>query len=271
MVSPMALFQASTINTDTISNGIGFLFLGASLAFASRELISWKSWWALLGLIALLFMAKVNLIFLVLLPFLLIRPSRFKMKYGYLIMAAAAVVLFLVEVGGWNVVAYSHFTRALEGANPAAASSLHSLGSMAIHQDHSERYLDEHSRLHARLGRRIRLQLLPGPRADLLLYPLAVIAALAAAVTKSLLSPSELSSATAPIQPEGSPHPVPGLQPRRIEQTLHAISFALYYLSSAICLPSSPCTSPLPQCKVSLWQACRDATLLQSCHCPCWR
>ena len=119
MVSPMALFQASSISADTISNGIGFLFLGASLGIAAKGKLSWKHWWLLLALIALLFTAKVNLSFLVLLPFLLIRPSRFEMKYGYLLLAAAAVLLFVVEVAGWNVVAYSHFTRMLEGASPA--------------------------------------------------------------------------------------------------------------------------------------------------------
>lgn len=119
-VSPMALFQASSISTDTISNGIGFLFLGASLGLASRQEISWKSWWLLLGLVALLFMAKVNLLFMVLLPFLLIPPSRFKMKYGYAMLLTATAALFLIEVGGWNVVAYAHVTRMLEGANPTA-------------------------------------------------------------------------------------------------------------------------------------------------------
>ncbi len=118
MVSPMALFQASSISADTISNGIGFLFLGASLGLAAKEQLSWKHWLMLLGLIALLFMAKVNLLFLVLLPFLLIRPSRYKMKGGYYLLAAATVALFAVEVAGWNVLAYSHFTRMLEGASP---------------------------------------------------------------------------------------------------------------------------------------------------------
>ncbi len=118
MISPMALFQASSVSADTISNGIGFLFLGASLGLAAKERLSWKHWLLLLGLIALLFMAKVNLLFLVLLPFLLIRPSRFARKSGYYVLAAATVVLFLVEVAGWNILAYSHFTRMLEGASP---------------------------------------------------------------------------------------------------------------------------------------------------------
>ena len=133
MVSPMALFQASSISADTISNGIGFLFIGASLALAGKNEIAsggvpgnahprndvgWREWWLLVGLIALLFVAKVNLLFLVLLPFLLIGPRRFKMKGGYALLAGAAALLLVVEVAGWNVAAYSHFTRMLEGASP---------------------------------------------------------------------------------------------------------------------------------------------------------
>lgn len=118
IVSPMALYQASTVSADTISNGIGFLFLAAILALAARAEIRWPQWLALLGLIALLFFAKVNLVYLALLPFLLIPSSKFKMRFGYVLLAAAAVVLLAVEVGGWNVVAYSKFTRALTGASP---------------------------------------------------------------------------------------------------------------------------------------------------------
>jgi uncharacterized membrane protein len=118
ILAPMAVFQAATISADTISNGIGFFFVGATLALAQRRGVAWKQWLYLLGLLALLFTGKVNLIFLALLPFLLIRPSRYSMRYGFALLAAAGVALFLVEVGGWNVVAYSRFTRALEGANP---------------------------------------------------------------------------------------------------------------------------------------------------------
>jgi uncharacterized membrane protein len=116
--SPMAVFQASTISADTISNGIGFFFLGASLAIAGRKEIDWRQWFLLLGLVALLLVGKVNLVFLILLPFLLIPPTRFRMKAGFVLLAVAALALFLVEVIGWNAVAYSMFTRALEGANP---------------------------------------------------------------------------------------------------------------------------------------------------------
>ena len=118
MAAPMAVFQASTISTDGISNGIGFLFLGATLATARRKEIAWKQWLMLLGLLALLFAGKVNLVFLAALPFLLIGPSRFRVKHGYLLLLIAALLLLLVEVIGWNSLAYSKFTRALEGADP---------------------------------------------------------------------------------------------------------------------------------------------------------
>jgi uncharacterized membrane protein len=123
VVSPMAVFQASTISADTISNGIAFLFIGASLAIAGREQVGWKGWLLQLGLFALLLAGKVNLIFLLLLPFLLIPPSRFRMRYGYALLAACALLLVLIEVVGWNLVAYSRFTRALTGADPRAQLS----------------------------------------------------------------------------------------------------------------------------------------------------
>jgi uncharacterized membrane protein len=118
ITAPMALFQASTISADTISNGIGFLFLGCTLAIANKKELNWKDWGILVILIAILFLAKVNLVFLALLPFLLIAPSKFKMKYGYILLGFVSIALLLVEVGGWSIVAYSRFTRALEGADP---------------------------------------------------------------------------------------------------------------------------------------------------------
>jgi uncharacterized membrane protein len=118
IAAPMALFQASTISADTISNGIGFFFLGCTLAIANRKELGWKEWAALAGLIALLFLAKVNLVFLALLPFLLTPPSKYRMKGGYVLLGFLVLALFLVEVGGWNLLAYSRFTRALQGADP---------------------------------------------------------------------------------------------------------------------------------------------------------
>jgi uncharacterized membrane protein len=118
VIAPMALYQAATISADTISNGIGFLFLGSTLALVHKKELGWKEWGALVLLIVLLFVAKVNLVFLALLPFLLIPPSKFRMKYGYILLAFVSLALFLIEVGGWSIIAYSKFTRALQGADP---------------------------------------------------------------------------------------------------------------------------------------------------------
>ncbi len=178
MVSPMALFQASSISADTISNGIGFLFLGASLGLAAKEQLRWRHWLLLLGLIALLFMAKVNLLFLVLLPFLLIRPSRYAMKGGYYLLAAAAVILLGAEVAGWNVVAYSHFTRMLEGASPTGqiayilSAPLNFIAIMA-----RDIWTNGPSYLQGWVGV-YGYNYWPVPALTYILYPLAVIAAL---------------------------------------------------------------------------------------------
>lgn len=119
-VSPMALFQASTISADSISNGITLLFIGGTLAVAAREELGWKEWGALAVLFFILFFGKVNIVPLALLPFFLISPSRFKIKHGYLTLAAVAIFMLFVEVGGWNFIAYSRYTAALtvDGADP---------------------------------------------------------------------------------------------------------------------------------------------------------
>ena len=46
VVSPMALFQASTISADAISNGIGFVFVAVTLAMATSSHGSSHSRWA---------------------------------------------------------------------------------------------------------------------------------------------------------------------------------------------------------------------------------
>lgn len=117
-VAPMAVFQAATINADTISNGIGLLFISVCLGLRFREQIRWREWGILIGCIFLLLLAKVNLIFLLFLPFLILSPARFKMSGGYALLAAAALILVLVEVGGWNVLAFSHAQSVFPGADP---------------------------------------------------------------------------------------------------------------------------------------------------------
>jgi len=119
--SPMASFQAATISADTISNGMGFLFIAGCLRAAGFEEIGWKEFGNLVILIFLLFLAKINLVPLIVLPFLLITSSRFTRKGSYLLLLAVTVVLFIVEVAGWNIIASRHVDSILANdANPAA-------------------------------------------------------------------------------------------------------------------------------------------------------
>lgn len=123
-VSPLALFQASTVTADSISNGIGLLFIGACLAICMREQIRMRDLLVLLLLIALLFLAKVNLVALALLPFFLLRPSDFNKRGGYALMALGTLVLLALEVGGWNLTAYPRVQSSMiGGADPVGQLS----------------------------------------------------------------------------------------------------------------------------------------------------
>ncbi len=118
VIAPMAIYQAGTISTDTISNGIGFLFVSSCLFIATRQNIRWKEWLLLLFLFFVLFSAKVNMTILAFLPFIIIPPSRFRMKAGYPLLVIFTLLLALIEVLGWNIIAYSRFFTALPGSNP---------------------------------------------------------------------------------------------------------------------------------------------------------
>jgi Predicted membrane protein (DUF2142) len=120
VITPMAVYQASTISTDTVSNGIGFLFIACCLHFADQTEVNWKNFGILILLFFLLFSTKVNLAFLAFLPFIILRPAWFKMKRGYILLVLSAVLLLLLEVGGWNILAYSRFYTAMPGANPVS-------------------------------------------------------------------------------------------------------------------------------------------------------
>jgi len=117
--SPLAILQAATVTPDTISNGIAFLFIGGCLGIAVKSELRWRELTTLMILVLVLFWAKVNMVPLALLPFLIIPLSKFKVRYGYWMLLAAAVVLFVVEVAGWNLLAYSRYYDALEGADPS--------------------------------------------------------------------------------------------------------------------------------------------------------
>lgn len=120
-LSPMALFQATTISTDAISNGIGFLFIAGCLRVAESKEIGWRESGTLIFFIFLLFLAKVNLVPLILLAFLLIPPARFTQKGSYAFLLATIVIFFLVEVAGWNMIATTYSDALL--ANDASSSA----------------------------------------------------------------------------------------------------------------------------------------------------
>ena len=116
-VSPVAILQAATISADSISNGIAFLFIGGILAIAQNKEIGWKKWWGILLLVFILFMAKVNLLFLILL-LALISPKRYQKKIMLPLLVVLLVVLFLSEVVGWSVLAYPRLGTPPEGTDP---------------------------------------------------------------------------------------------------------------------------------------------------------
>ena len=116
--SPVAILQASTISADSISNGIALFFIGGVLALANRKVFHWKEWISLTLLFLILFWGKINIIPLALLPFLVLQRAQIKARYGFLILIVLSVGIFLLEVIGWNLLAYSRYYEALEGADP---------------------------------------------------------------------------------------------------------------------------------------------------------
>ena len=128
-VSPIAVYQASTVSSDAILNGIGLFFVAACLAICRSKEIRWRDLVSILLLIALLFAAKINLAALGLLPFVLLRPSDFKVRGGYALLALATVLLLAIEVGGWSVITYPRVQESMiDGSNPLGQVS-HILGS----------------------------------------------------------------------------------------------------------------------------------------------
>jgi len=117
--SPVAILQAATIGADAISNGIAFLFISGTLAIADRRQLHRREWIILTSLFFLLFFGKVNIVPLALLPFLLIRPSQFKSRSAYYALLATAAILLLVEIVGWNAIAYSRLSTPPTGTDPA--------------------------------------------------------------------------------------------------------------------------------------------------------
>jgi len=131
-VSPMALFQATTVSPDAISNGIGFLFIAGCLRLAEFKEINWRECGILVFFIFLLFLAKLNLVPLVLLPFLLIPPARFAKIRTYLFLLAMTVILFAVEISGWNMLVSRNLTSVMTNDANLTAQLRHILGAPLI-------------------------------------------------------------------------------------------------------------------------------------------
>ena len=131
-VTPMALFQATTISPDAISNGLGLLFIAGCLKLAESKEITWRECGGLVLLVFLLFLAKLNLVPLILLPFLLIPPARFAKNGTYPFLLAMTVLLFAVEVAGWNMIASRNLAPALANEANLTAQLRHILGAPLI-------------------------------------------------------------------------------------------------------------------------------------------
>jgi len=116
--SPVAILQASTVSADAISNGIAILFIAGSLAVTQKEEIRRKEWVYIALLFLILFWGKLNIFPLAILPFLLLKPSHFKMKFGYITLLVTTLGLFALEVAGWNLLAYSRLSTAVGKADP---------------------------------------------------------------------------------------------------------------------------------------------------------
>jgi len=104
-LSPMALFQASTLNADGFTNAVCFLFIGMTLAIFVDQATPIRPWkiWTLAGIILLLGFAKPDAILL--LPLLLILPfRRFKSK-GLVAVVWLGVALAILFTVAWNALA----------------------------------------------------------------------------------------------------------------------------------------------------------------------
>lgn len=115
---PTAVFQAATVTTDSLSIGLGLLFVAGSLRMARREEFGWREFRWQTVLFGLLFLAKANLAAMAVIPFLLIRPSRLRMRFGLPLLGITALSLAVVEVGGWAAIAYGQLEANTGQAQP---------------------------------------------------------------------------------------------------------------------------------------------------------
>lgn len=103
-LSPMALFQAATLNTDGFLNGVSFLFIALTLfLYVKAEGDVKPGWvWALFGVSLLLGCGKLGAV--VLLPLLLLPMTRLKSKKQIAILVAGALLGLFINVG-WTALA----------------------------------------------------------------------------------------------------------------------------------------------------------------------
>ncbi len=114
---PMALYQASTINADVVTNGIGLLFIAITLYLSTRDGLRWYEVVLLIGSLILLFGVKPNIAVLALLMLMILPHARRGSAGKTMAVVAVALALFVVEVVGWNAIAVPWSRSVLEGVD----------------------------------------------------------------------------------------------------------------------------------------------------------
>lgn len=108
-LSPMVMFQATTVSMDAYTNGISFLFIAWILALhLQRDQLSWKQVVLTLVAASLLLAAKPGTFFLLIL-LLLLPAKRFPSRNAILALSLGIVVAILTLVAGWNLLVYQSF------------------------------------------------------------------------------------------------------------------------------------------------------------------
>lgn len=102
-LSPLALFQAATLNTDGFLNVVSFLFYGLTFYIFAKAAQTKPGWvWALFGVSLLLGASKLGAI--ILLPLLLLPISKLRSKKLIGVLVFGAVLAILLNIG-WAALA----------------------------------------------------------------------------------------------------------------------------------------------------------------------
>jgi uncharacterized membrane protein len=109
-LTPMALFEASTINTDLITNAVSFLFIGFVLkVYTQKETpIDNKKMWLIALLTVLVGCVKPGTFFVLLLLFLFIRKKFASKKAPYVIIGSAVISVLITIIWAFIAVANYH-------------------------------------------------------------------------------------------------------------------------------------------------------------------